>query len=866
MSSISIPATDVELTLEQLVDVSLKKNYPPSAFGKLFREFKHRVAANSEEEVDLHCLLTNCAQSPQKLRYVHEILVESDFTGAVDGLTSLFGHYMSRIGEKDELSILIWLSQISSKVPWKQAVESPEFVTQLTAFVRASMQPETSPKKALMIAKLMVQVLKSSAVPDNACTSLVQQYLEYLEKHHDTAYRYLNSFFQSYNLSTMQKDYAMPTQEQTGRVSRNIIKVSRLKKIVWLAHQVTVAYSPVSEAFLQGFKSLLNLSSVATSTTNVSIAFELAVSLFDGLTLSTYRTQHIWEHFIVSKLPEVFKLLTISQQNLRDTLTNAFETIKNYDELKQKLMTTLAECELVADMGAVPSAQDELSRFQAVFEDANPEFVPLEESGACELVGSVDTLAGERRLAQLVADAIARFVQEDDHARLKRLLVALTSVPHVLDGVVLHKNPYSFVRPLVTYLDASIGRGFGQDAMDVDGDSSNLQDTHANLGALLLFVAYCSFRYSLDLKREHAGSEAVRIMADWDPLLDTALMEQLQDPQSSINAVMSDWVASLFDTNNTDGVSDELLKKSASVREYYVAIPCVVGQAVRACQLGMIGFDDLVSGLEYCHQPFLLPTLLNVLRHVTALTWTEASLEGSVFGQVLEKLVGAELVGELRVLHSMVLEMANDDLFECGVRSSAVRPPAPATKLEALIAFVIDSDASQTFELSDVYKSAAGQQLDFFYRELGRLLREQTQYQPSLFEPLSYELVATLMINYASWCAPETLQKWMAASADPAAMYNRTGRVKVKVEESLADDEMNDSIGSNDKLGDMTFDANLFGFIEEAKLDDPEQQEQPERQGPDLFQANLAAIATESSTLVATVLKNLAVRYTHDRE
>ncbi|KAG7857067.1 hypothetical protein KL919_003704 [Ogataea angusta] len=866
MSSISIPATDVELTLEQLVNVSLKKNYTPSAFGKLFREFKHRVAANSDEEVDLQCLLTNCAQSPQKLRYVHEILVENDFTGAVDGLTALFGKYMARIGENDELAILIWLSQISAKVPWKQAVDSPEFVAQLTAFVRGSMQPQTSPKKALMIAKLLVQVLKSCPGPDNSCTSLVQQYLEYLEKHHDTAYRFLSSFFQSYNLSTMQKDYTMPAQEQTGRVSRNIIKVSRLKKIVWLSHQVTVAFSPVSEAFLQSFKGLLNLSSVATSTTNVSIAFELTVSLFDGLVLSTYKTQHIWEHFIVSKLPEVFKLLTISQQNLRDTLTNAFETIKNHDELKQKLMAVLAECELVADVGAVPSAQNDLARFQTVFEDANPEFVSLEESGACELVNSVSTLAGERQLAQLVTDTIARFVQEDDHARLKRLLVALTSVPRVLDGVVLHRNPYSFVQPLVKYLDASIDRGFDQDAMDVDGDSSNLQDTHANLGALLLFVAYCGFRYSLNLKREHAGSEAVRIMADWDPLLDTALMKQLQDPQSSINTVMSDWVASLFDTNNTDGVSDELLKKSASVREYYVAIPCVVGQAVRACQLGMIGFDDLVSGLEYCHQPFLLPTFLNVVRHLTALTWTEPSLEGSVCGQVLDKLVGAELAGELRVLHGMVVEIANDDLYNCGIRSSAVRPPAPATRLEALIAFAIDSDASQTFELVDVYRSAAGQQLDFFHRELGRLLQEQTQYQPSLFEPLSYELVATLMINYASWCVPETLQKWMAASTDPMAIYNRTGRARVKIEQSPAEDEMNDSNDSNDKLGDMTFDANLFGFIEEAKLDESEPQEPLEQHGPDLFQANIAAIAQESSTLVATVMKNLAVRYTHDRE
>ncbi|KAG7921326.1 hypothetical protein KL905_002784 [Ogataea polymorpha] len=866
MSSISIPATDVELTLEQLMNVSLKKNYTPSAFGKLFREFKHRVAANSDEEVDLQCLLTNCAQSPQKLRYVHEILVESDFTGAVDGLTALFGKYMARIGENDELAILIWLNQISGKVPWKQAIESPEFVEQLTSFVRASMQQQTSPKKALMVAKLMVQMLKSCPGPDNSCTSLVQQYLEYLEKHHDTAYRYLNSFFQGYNLSTMQKDYAMPAQEQTGRVSRNIIKVSRLKKIVWLAHQITVVFSPVSETFLQGFKSLLNLSSVATSTTNVSIAFELTVSLFDGLSLSTYRTQHIWRHFIVSKLPEVFKLLTISQQNLKDTLTNAFETIKDHDELKQKLMTILAECELVAGVEDVLPAQDDLSRFQEVFEDANPEFVSLEESGACELVNSVSTLASGRRLAQLVTDAVTRFVHEDDHARLKRLLLALTSVPHVLDVVVLHKNPYSFVQPLVTYLDASIDRGFAQDAMDVDGDSSNLQDMHANLGALLLFVAYCGFRYSLDLKREHTGSEAVRIMADWDPLLDTTLMEQLQDPQSSINAVMGDWIASLFDTNNTDGVSDELLKKSASVREYYVAIPCVVGQAVRACQLGMIQFDDLVSGLEYCHQPFLLPTFLNVLRHLTALMSTEASLEGSVFEQVLEKLIGAELAGELRVLHGMALEMSNDDLFNCGIRSSPVQPPAPATRLDALIAFVIDSDASQTFELVEVYKNAAGQQLDFFYHELGRLLQEQAQYQPSLFEPLSYELVATLMINYASWCAPETLQKWMVASTDVSAIYNRTGRAKVRIDQYPAEDEMNDANDSNDKLGDMAFDANLFGFIEEAKLDEPEPQEQLEQHGPDLFQANIAVVAQESSTLVATVLKNLAVRYTHDRE
>ncbi|KAH3678237.1 hypothetical protein OGATHE_000302, partial [Ogataea polymorpha] len=114
------------------------------------------------------------------------------------------------------------------------------------------------------------------------------------------------------------------------------------------------------------------------------------------------------------------------------------------------------------------------------------------------------------------------------------------------------------------------------------------------------------------------------------------------------------------------------------------------------------------------------------------------------------------------------------------------------------------------------YEQAQYQQLDFFYNQLDSLLEENTHGQASLVEPLIYELVVTLMISYTKLKAPESLQKWLAVSSDPEAVYNRTGSEKVSVEQTVLEPE------TSDKLTDMGFDTNFFGFIEEPKDDEPD--------------------------------------------
>ncbi|VEU23593.1 DEKNAAC104735 [Brettanomyces naardenensis] len=896
-------ANDAEPTLDKLVHISLKKRFHPMTFGKLFKEFKHKKLSTSphESKIDMSALFHNCSRSPLQLKYIFEVLVTDDLNNSFEDLIDFFTKYLSQQDKIDQTAVMIYFSQISDEFPWGRLASSGAFLgafgTYLKSFSNSHTSANNDSKMALMISKFIVNLLSSDTkVPESFNQDFVA-FLDFLrEAQFGASYEYLSGFFNQYNLTTVRKDYQSLTLSVNGpQGSLGTTKLLKLKKILWLSQQVTVKFTPINDKFIRAFKRLLNLSRVATAATNTSIAYELTVSLFDCLFLSTSKTHHIWAHAICHKLPQALKRLKISQAKLSNTLSNSFEAI-GIDQNKSlitSLLKNLVSMKLVKveqfsklfpDPSAITPANssrslEELNHaYTSIFHTNNPEFVSMEESGVAEFIKSVSESTSQTEMfAKLVFESIDTLIANHDSTRLRRLLISLTLNREILDYVLLQGSPYNMARLLIAYLEEEIEtkpdsegkrnqflQDNNADFMDLDlaeDDSSNAQDFFTDFGTVLIFIQFIVFRFNMNLWKFEKDKQALQLLNNASTVNSNNYLEKVQDPDSELNSIINDWIGSLFDNINTDGISDDLVKR-CSLKDYHFIMPRVIEEAVSAFSLSLIDEDSLMGGLEYFYQPFLINNLTSIFRYLVNASWSRENQNDIItVTKILRKLsVADEMSGEVKLLHSMIMEIVNDDLYVAlknlnslpqveEYLSKLKAPDEAEVDLGALVSYVNDGVPAK-FEIVMVYSIAdsIGSQLDWFYDQLTLLLRTGSQKDETgsrgnkeFAEVLDYELIASLMIYYSSYQTCTNLKSWIAnlnsfaEEKDGNVIFNRKAPKAITVVDSAserrnieADKQEQKEAGNASESGDLSFDSSFFGFIQEPKSEgSPKVKEDP---------------------------------------
>ncbi|GME71352.1 unnamed protein product [Ambrosiozyma monospora] len=275
--SISIPSAEIELTLDNLVSISLRKNFHPLTFSKLFKEFKHKLFTNNPEHgFDMTPLYHNCNANPLQLKYIYEILIKSELNNDFEELIKLFTVHLLRLSKTDQVVILIYFNQIYSEIPWSRLVENEKFLAGFSKYLKvvtlANISLDVDSKYIFMICKFIAHLLSNSTKVDDTFNESILEFLEFLKvKEFDASYEFLNSFYANYSFSTVKNDYQLSTNLQKDMQGpQNNTKILKLKKILWLSQQVTVDFAPMNEKFIKGLKSLLNLSTHPKDKTNLA--------------------------------------------------------------------------------------------------------------------------------------------------------------------------------------------------------------------------------------------------------------------------------------------------------------------------------------------------------------------------------------------------------------------------------------------------------------------------------------------------------------------------------------------------------------------------------------------------------------------
>ncbi|GMF03584.1 unnamed protein product [Ambrosiozyma monospora] len=249
--------------------------------------------------------------------------------------------------------------------------------------------------------------------------------------------------------------------------------------------------------------------------------------------------------------------------------------------------------------------------------------------------------------------------------------------------------------------------------MDLDlgaSDSTNIQDFFTDFGAVLIFVQYATSHLCLDPAKVTMNKKVSNILMSSVSVDYYTYLEQSADKSSS---QMNDWIYSLFDSTNTDGISDDLIK-SSSIIDYHYMLPEILKEAIVAFKLGVLDEDSLIAGLDYFQQPFLISNLPQMVLFLLNYLWTSADDVGIVI-KVLTKLSVCEMNGEAAIMHSLVLTNLSSQLHEKlakfaqqnGLVSAFLQKlpkprDIPSDSFEGFLNYIVDPAVEANFELVSV--------------------------------------------------------------------------------------------------------------------------------------------------------------------
>ncbi|KAK9461237.1 mediator complex, subunit Med5 [Lipomyces oligophaga] len=281
------------------------------------------------------------------------------------------------------------------------------------------------------------------------------------------------------------------------------------------------------------------------------------------------------------------------------------------------------------------------------FENSIKQFISKIEGLDCLSQGpAIDT----------IVQLLSIWTEQKETYKLRILSQELASSTQTMNIMLLYRDPYDVLRPLISCLD-----NWSYE------DETNYQDNYTDFGLILLLICSLYFHFDLDIKLIRFESETSFCRKYLSSSGTAHSIEELSQEQSDL---LGGWIMALYDTN---GISDELMK-SCSPMEYLLLVPTIFQQSVVACNRSFLDIDTLKGGLEYFFQPFLLASVTSALHWLGHHLWTLQDIEVPLL--ILQALVIPPSPSEeSEPIHRLALQIGALPVYN--VLQEILRPDRP---------------------------------------------------------------------------------------------------------------------------------------------------------------------------------------------
>ncbi|GMM28664.1 hypothetical protein DAMA08_013800 [Martiniozyma asiatica (nom. inval.)] len=839
--------SSLQITFETILDKSVERNYPPETFTKLVGQWRQRRDGNSYATCDLlKCLLNYDLRKGGTIlrKYLVQFVIVCDYNKIGDRLKMSF-EMLKECSLENQWLFLLSLNQgeVSGVFSWMTFVENVELVETIMAYVTHVAEKISENKESLPWKKISSETIELTCrlveIENSNIIEVPETVIKLLEE--------LNEKLQNLNLIDwvtplarnleIYKDISIQrkirgTNENlfTSRPdTQNNAKTLKLKKFIWLAQKITIEFDHFDENTLIEFKKVLNISTVPTTESIELISTELISGAFLGFELALDKSKILWESFIVWRLPYILKnIININQIKL-ETCLNAIKPMQmsmwmNHPEILLKFNNSLIELKLLSisntifsneknDLMPVSISLDELkTEFTKKFIDSNPEFFSLDDSTLSKFTDLILPHVELRiNLAEIVMDALNTFAITNDTPRLRRLLIFISTNESLTDCVMVgFLSPYKLIRPLLKIMENQVVQNFkGSNdnfvhdtqqsdlMMDLDlalEENSNVQSSFTDVSITLVFLQYIFQRYSLQLDSHNLPKNLPNIFS---LLSMNGTLFKFNKTETDINVseilindeTVDNWISSLFDSSNSEGISDSLIQASTPI-EYSILFPKVINQALVCYHLGWLDDETVNGGFEYFHEGFLAGWLSNVINEICLMKWKSLpkvpdSIDKNVFNETLERIIKNLLFEyntedkELKIVTNLVRQVMAQKIWDnfpnlrnyiSNFENTRVEVMPMVKRVLKLVNIPMNSseaakilkttDEKYKFDLAQIYQqlSLVNLPIDWLYSLLKNLV---SGIHHDVLPDLAYEMVASLVVNYSKWQTDSQLSTWL---------------------------------------------------------------------------------------------------------
>lgn len=898
-------------SFDDLLNSCVQRKYSPQEFFSLFQEFKTRNEGN-DSHLNYISLFKGIDKNSVKRSYVLQLFVKSDIENSCHELTNYFKTTANQLSIHDNILILMLINQAKNTFSWKAYSQNTIFLNALSDYSSKLITNYDHSNQQKRLIFLLVKLLANffTDPPENGLNdSFVHATAAFAESLAsnclNTEHKLLQKHLAEYNVTAIKHGFVTQKYSSISMQNHNTpikgelgnTRSFKIEKIIWLSQKVLVDNVNLDTQFTTDFKALIKLSNLPTLESLPTFVIELLTTVFDCAQLSGPEYSHIWKEYIVNKIPLFFKNeLKVNQLKLEKAFSTVLSDNPKVIEIFKPIISEMERNLIVLELLSPTSLNiahtiepdiqfsiNELNHeFTHKFLECNPEFTSIEEIGIEAYLDKVNTsIVLKQKFCELAIESLNSFVITGDSLRLRRLLTSLCINFEVLDNVLLFDSPKKILILLLKFLNSNITNApestnmnaaqkfLNQSnqpeiTMDYDigsDDSSNVQEHLNDISTICMIAQFILTRYKIIVKNNELDEYSIALsLLSGSKLIITKNNGNRDISEVTITDKTYDtWISSMFDSSNSEGISDSLVKTSTPL-EYSVLIPRVVSEAVLCNSIGWLDNEALSGGLEYLHEKFLVGWLVFVIQEIISLLGscdTEKILP--VAERVLKQIltVSDNESIDISVLIKICKFISNDRLWNNfpSLRSELSEPIKKTTFNDSIINLLNftslkdkkDSDELHTFDVHLIWNHLQSERLpvEFLFEKLLELSMSH-----STNSELCKDTIAFILVTFVKWQLDEDISAtWSNAlhqlndSKDNFVrlLFNRKPQ-PIEITGSIETDI------NNGKKQDENPESSFFGFIQDPDLEESEPAEENDdsKQGLDLYGYNLVVLAYQN--------------------
>lgn len=543
-----------------------------------------------------------------------------------------------------------------------------------------------------------------------------------------------------------------------------------IKKYLWLLSSMT-NWTFNEDNFLNNYeKFCMSKSQNHIVKKSYSLVYDIILSMFNGFATSLVSNEpgfvlFNWNNFIITRLPHILssvKFLASSDEKgdsnletLEDAILHGFNalnesTVKaittldpktySHTDLRQAFIKSCVYSGILAtasfhrffpmearttqqmlshEMHSFSHIESIQKSFDKTLLSVSCEFTSLEESGLFEYIQSLPTLlkylkAKQNEYSEVLLSIFSQLIENKDSEKLYRLMLSLANNIEAVElfAFSAKRGPLPVLEKVIEFLDNS----------EWSSDEDNFQESYTFFGVILLGTIGMIRAFNLDLSQilvktsftcEYITNFYYRLNDNLSSRESTSTEEEATIVQN-YNNLIGDWINALFDDSD-EGLPDDLIR-AVHVKEIYKLIPIVFQQAVTATVSKTITFDILTNGTDYLSQPFLIPTMLSIIRWL--LSRVETSGLDDIYVLALLELIKSnskfesdDSINESYLIFRGVLKIVGNDIVSTIISFSSWRDNEKAKKLYELVSSNLNDQTTLERREPNLSRTEMGEQL-----------------------------------------------------------------------------------------------------------------------------------------------------------